>query len=259
MQTIFSNKELEIAQECSDNPLKFLNYCKILTSNGFAKFKPYHWQKTFIESLFLSRNTKQPNHIVAAGRQMGKTTACAAYALWTATFFDNKVIGIISCKRAQGQEILFNIKQMQQSLPEFLKLDIKVNNKDELQLSNGSRIIVGVVNPNSVKGRALDLLICDEVAHWHKNEADDFAKSVFPTQACKPNAQMIMISTPNGKDNLFYDIFDRASHGRNSFTAIHVKWNGVPGRTTQWKMQQVAFYGTQYVQQEYEAQFLDKE
>lgn len=44
--------------------------CQILTSEGFATFKPYAWQKKQLQQFGNTLGTKRPNHIVVAPRQV---------------------------------------------------------------------------------------------------------------------------------------------------------------------------------------------
>lgn len=57
-------------QAIRHDPSKFLKYCQILTSEGFATFKPYAWQKKQLQLFGSTLGTKRPNHIIIAPRQV---------------------------------------------------------------------------------------------------------------------------------------------------------------------------------------------
>jgi len=61
---------------------------------------------------------------------------------------------------------------------------------------------------------------------------------------------MILISTPKGM-NHFYNIWQKAKQGKNSFIPCKVQWNEVEGRDQAWLEKQIKDNGEQFVQQEY--------
>jgi hypothetical protein len=100
------------------------------------------------------------------------------------------------------------------------------------------------------------LLIFDEVAFTNDRDFDDFLWSVFPTQASRPNAQMIMCSTPHGTEHGFYTIWKKSLAGQNSFVPTKLKWNCVPYRTAEWKKKKMLEYGEAFFKQELDAEFI---
>jgi len=68
--------------------------------------------------------------------------------------------------------------------------------------------------------------------------ATKFMQSVFPTQAAKKDAMMMLISTPKGM-NHFYDIWTKAVAGKNSFIPCKVQWYEVEGRDEKWLQKQI--------------------
>ena len=61
---------------------------------------------------------------------------------------------------------------------------------------------------------------------------------------------MILISTPKGM-NHFYNIWQKAKQGKNSFIPCKVQWHEVEGRDQKWWDQQVKDNGEQFCMQEY--------
>ena len=50
-------------------------------------------------------------------------------------------------------------------------------------------------------------VILDEFAFLNKNVADKLFTSMYPTISSSKNGKFIVVSTPNGTDNLYYDIW----------------------------------------------------
>lgn len=211
------------------DPSKFLKYCKIFTNEGFSTFKPYTWQKKQLQTFGSTLGTKRPHHIVIAPRQVGKTAIVAAYILWYALLHDNKCIGLISYKKDAAIEILHIIREMYMYLPKSLLLDKKVWTKECVQFVNNTKIIIGNCKANSVKSRAFDLIVVDEAAHVSDKDFNNFINSVFPIQTCKPDGQMIFITTPLYKNSKFHELYEYAIAGGDncSFNATHLKCNCV--------------------------------
>ena len=242
-----------------NDPSKFLKYCQILTSEGFATFKPYAWQRKQLQKFRNTLGTKRPNHIVVAPRQVGKTAMIAAYILWYALLHDNKCIGLISYKNAAAIEILHTIREMYIHLPKSLQLDKKVWTKECVQFANNTRIIIGNCQANSVRGRALDLVVVDEAAHVKDKDFNNFMMSVFPTQAGKLDSQMIFITTPKYKNSKFHELYEHAivRGDQCSLNVTHLKWNCVSKRNAEWKKKVKAYYDEKFFKSEYLAEFIE--
>ena len=242
------------------DPSKFLKYCQILTSKGFSTFKPYNWQKKQLQKFGSTLGTKRPNHIVIAPRQVGKTAMIAAYVLWYALCHDNKCVGLISFKKAAAIEILRIIREMYIYLPKSLQLDKKVWTKECVQFSNNTKIIIGNCQANSIRGRALDLVVVDEAAHVSNKDFKNFMMSVFPSQACRPDSQMIFITTPKYKNSEFHELYEHAiTRGDQcSLNVTHLKWNCISKRNAEWKKKMKAYYDEKMFKSEYLAEFIDE-
>ena len=254
-----NKKEINILKKCSKNVLQFSHYAKILTEHGLDNFKPYSFQKKLLKKFsdgLKPESIGRRNHIVIAPRQCGKTTIIAIYALWYIIFNPDKVVAITSHKLDAAKEILHRIREMYCNLPEFIKPVATINNNEILKFENHSYLIATSCSWRSVKERTVDLLIIDEAAFMRKSDFDDFLMTVFPTQACRPNAQMILISTPHGIDHGFYEIWKRSIKKQNSFIPSKIRWDCTPGRDDEWKERMIRYYGQAFFEQEYAVEFI---
>lgn len=54
-------------------------------------------------------------------------------------------------------------------------------------------------------------IICDEFAFLKRSIADKLFTSMYPTISSSKEGKFIIVSTPNGTDNLYYDIWSQAN------------------------------------------------
>lgn len=108
-------------------------------------------------------------------------------------------------------------------------------------------------------------LILDEFAFLPKSVEDKLFASVYPVVSQDPNGKIIIVSTPNGKNNLFYQIWSQAnakdkSKNLDGWMPFQMYYWQVPGHDTpEWKAAQIAAIGEQRFQQEFNCQFLDSD
>ncbi len=104
-------------------------------------------------------------------------------------------------------------------------------------------------------------VILDEFAFLQKNTADKLFTSMYPVISSSKNGKFIIVSTPNGTDNLYYDIWCQANSkevGKNleGWKPFEMYWYQVPGHNQAWKEKQIAAIGAQRFAQEFDNQFL---
>jgi hypothetical protein len=96
----------------------------------------------------------------------------------------------------------------------------------------------------------------DEFAHINANFIEAFFRSTYPTVSSSKVSRIIVTSTPNGM-NKFYELYQGALNGENSFNPIRVDWWQVPGRDEAWKQREIGNLGSEELfNQEYGNQFL---
>lgn len=104
-------------------------------------------------------------------------------------------------------------------------------------------------------------VILDEFAFLNKNVADKLFTSMYPVISSSKNGRFIIVSTPNGTDNLYYDIWCQANSkeiGKNldGWKPFEMHWWDVPGHDEAWKEKQIAAIGATRFAQEFDNQFL---
>ena len=93
----------------------------------------------------------------------------------------------------------------------------------ELKLFNGCRVVAKSSGENASRGvSAVSILIFDEAA-FIENGTSVYSSAVAATSSVK-NAKIIMVSTPNGKDDLYYKTYKQALNKENNFHSVEFKW-----------------------------------
>ena len=164
---------------------------------------------------------------------------------------DEEVLAIDSLgKRIQTQSGIEEVIEVKQT-------DI-ADNAYDLSLSDSSNHLYfcnGMLSHNCV--------ILDEFAFLNKNIADKLFTSMYPVISSSKNGKFIIVSTPNGTDNLYYDIWCQANSkevGKNleGWRPFEMHWFDVPGHDQAWKERQIAAIGAQRFAQEFNNEFLAK-
>lgn len=211
----------------------------IITEEGKTKIQLFKFQKTILKMLKANRFS-----VILSARQMGKSTVVAIYALWVACFQDEKNIVIIANKEQTAQEQFERIRMAYEQLPNYLKPGIKSWRKDGVNFTNGSKITVSSTSSSAARGGSVNVLIIDEFAYIESRTLNDLWRSAIPTISSFKKSQIIVISTQNGTQNRFYDLYTKAEKGENGWAHIKVDWWERPDRDEKWKEDQIKLLGS---------------
>jgi hypothetical protein len=225
------------------------NYFHIIATKGKTLIKLRPYQKTMIQTILKNRFV-----IINVGRQSGKTTTIGIYALWYAMYNKDKTIAILANNASMAKAILSEIKDAWEEIPEHLKPGVKEYNAHSVVFDNGCKIMARATSPNAIRGETVNLLLLDEFAHIEQHVAEPFFTSNYPTLSAT-NGQCVIISTPNGTGNLYFDIWQKAQRKENTFIPIRVEWWEVEGRDEEWKKEQIKNIGIIKFNQEFNCQF----
>lgn len=244
-----TEEEIKEYLKCKQSIFHFAKYFTIIGPAGEEKMKLRDYQEKIVK-VICAKIPEKNNRIIMMGRQTGKTTIATLYILWYALFHKSKTIAVLANKASQAEEILLRIKNAYTELPLWLQQGLIKWNNGEITMENKTKIFCGASSSSSVRGKSIDLLLVDEFAFIDDNMATKFMQSVFPTQAAKKDAMMMLISTPKGM-NHFYDIWTKAVAGKNSFIPCKVQWYEVEGRDEKWLQKQIQDNGEMFVNQEF--------
>lgn len=242
----FTPEQVEEYIKCKNDIIYFVTkYCKIIAlGKGLQLLDLYEFQKRMITAYDQKRFV-----INLLPRQMGKSTAVAAYLMHYVLFNEHKTVGILANKAPTAREILNRIKRMFENLPLWMQPGVKTWNKGDIELGNGSVIMAASTSSDSIRGFSMDMIFLDEFAHVDGQV--EFWESTYPVISSGDESKVIITSTPKGMD-LFHKIFSEAENGLNDFYPIKVHWSEHPRRDEKWKQTTLKNIGQEQFEQEFE-------
>jgi hypothetical protein len=249
-------KMVQELKKCKEDILYFAeNYFYIVNlDRGKEVIKLYTRQKQILRSLINNRFT-----VLLSCRQFGKTTLMTIYALWLACFESDQRIVIVANREQTAINVFKRVRTAYEQLPNFLKPGVKDYGKTGLTFDNDSSIGVSTTTSSAARGESINAMIVDEMAFIENHLIEDFWKSVIPVVSSGKKSKIFAVSTPNGTDNKFYEIYSGAERGTNSWKAERVDWWDIPGRTEKWKQQMISTLGSEEAfLQEFGNVFLDQ-
>lgn len=259
-----SHEEEEEFIKCSNDIEHFVEtYCKFLTDKGRSTVELRTFQRDILNTLGEEEwvdslgefGPKVRNYILMASRQTGKTTTIAAYFAWYLCFHTDRNLAILANKQVTTIEIVDKVMQVFRGLPFFLKPGITSVGKLGMRLDNGCMLTSQATTKSAVLGFAIHVLYIDEFAHIQQNIAREFWRAVYPTLSSSKISQCIISSTPYGQDNLFFEIWDKAVKGLNSFKWKRVDYWEVPEHDDSWAEKMKRDFGEDEFAQEFELKF----
>jgi hypothetical protein len=242
-------KQVEEIIRCGRDPTYFFNtYCKIQhPTRGLLPFKTYAFQDDCVDQF-----RKNRFNIVVKSRQLGLSTITAAYAVWMALYQKEKNILVIATKLQVAQGFIRKVKTILNNMPPWLILpQVTVNNKQQLEFSNGSSIKAIPTSDDAGRSESLTLLIIDEAAFVRN--FDEIWTGIGPTLTT--GGQAILLSTPNGVGGQFYKLYADAESGVNEFNPIKLPWTVHPEHDQAWFEKESKNYSDRQIAQEFMCDF----
>jgi hypothetical protein len=248
----FTEEQIQEYYKCSQDPVYFIdNYCMIVTlDHGIQPFKLYDCQKTKIKLIHDNRKV-----ILMEGRQQGKTTSAAAYILWYTIFQESKSVAILANKSTTAREIMSRYQLMYEYLPIWMQQGIKVWNKGDVELENGSKVFTSATTASGIRGKSVNMLYIDEASIIPNNIADAFFTAVYPVISAGQTTKILITSTPLGY-NHFWKFWNDAMNKRNDFIPMFIPYWEIPGRNEKWAEEQRRQLGDLKYNQEVLCKFL---
>ena len=202
-----------------------------------TQFHCFPRQRAFLRALADNRNV-----VAIKPRQCGITTLSSAWVTAQCAFASKDAPETVLCianKLEQAQEIIIKIRDFLEQVPRWIwgneyfspdpdsEKNIKSiflkDAKGELKLFNGCRVIARASGPNAARGiSAVSVLILDEAAFIEEGVA--VFTTAAATMASNPNSKTVMVSTPNGRDELYYNTYRQALSRENNFVAVQFRW-----------------------------------
>src|SRR6056300_667266 len=158
-------------------------------------------------------------------RQAGVSTVTAAWSskkLVTAKKSKPEKILIIANKLDTSMEFANKIRAFVDQWPEWLgvKFSADKNSQRHFKLTNGCEVKAVATSKDALRGYTPTILIFDEAAFIDAD--NDFWSACMASLST--GGKVIVISTPNGFDPIYYSIYDQSLRGMNDFKITEMYW-----------------------------------
>jgi hypothetical protein len=223
---------------CMTDTRYFLsNYYAIKTEDrGFTGLYPFWDSQEILYEEFekLKKRTGRVRAIVDKARQMGGSTFVSGY-IFANTIFTEHINSIVVAQDAdQSTYILDMYAAAIDELPWWMRPRIRYKEKgkfidfdekdDTLRYTRpGLKTRIYADNGNKPTGAGRGKTFArghlDELAFW--NEPTQLTKAIFPTFNT-PDGIYVMISTPNGRNDAWHNLWRKAEAGDNDWYPIYV-------------------------------------
>jgi hypothetical protein len=220
---------IEYVKCVKDTPYALRTYLQTY-DNTVSKYVPL---ELFPDQVSLLDDYENYNENIALKyRQAGVSTVTAAWASKKLAFAKKQKpekILIIANKLDTAQEMANKIRAFVEQWPSWVDIGFtkEKNSQRHYKLTNGCEVKAVATSKDALRGYTPTILIFDEAAYI---EADsDFWSACMASLST--GGKVIVISTPNGHDPIYYEIYDQANRGMNDFKISEMYWYKDPRYT----------------------------
>ena len=213
---------LEYAKCVKNTPYALRTYLQTY-DNTQSKYVPldlFHDQIRLIEDY-----DNHEENIALKYRQAGVSTITSAWVSKRLVFASKtkpEKILVIANKQDTSIEMANKIRAFVEQWPSWLGVVFsnEKNAQKHFKLSNGCEVKAVATSKDALRGYTPTILIFDEAAFIDAD--DDFWSACMASLST--GGKVIVISTPNGFDPIYYSIYDQALRGMNDFKITEMYW-----------------------------------
>lgn len=178
---------------------------------GLLEYKLHKGQLIIDAAL---KKSEKKLFVLNISRQYGKTYWLALTALRQALKYDKQVIKIGTAFLTDLEEFIIPaFDKILEDCPEEIRTTIKYDKtRSKFTFANGSQIkLIGLDRkPNGLRGNTIDMILLDECG-FISNLEYLYKSVIVPTTIHRPNARIILVSTPpKSPDHYFVELCKRA-------------------------------------------------
>ena len=219
------NKEqvmIEYVKCVKDTPYALRTYLQTY-DNTVSRYVPLELFPDQVSLLDDYENYEE--NIALKYRQAGVSTVTAAWISKRLTFAKKvqpEKILIIANKLDTSMEMANKIRAFVSQWPSWLGVGFSndKNSQRHYKLTNGSEVKAVATSKDALRGFTPTILVFDEAAFI---EADsDFWAACMASLST--GGKVIVVSTPNGYDPIYYEIYDQSLKGMNNFKISEMYW-----------------------------------
>jgi hypothetical protein len=212
----------ELARIMKDTPYALRTYLQTY-DNTQKKYVP---MDLFEDQVQLIQDYENYNeNITRKYRQAGVTTVTAAWLskkLQLAKPEKPERVLLIANKRDTAVEMANKIRNFLDQWPEWINVGFSPdkNSESRFRLNNGCEVKAVATSPDALRGYTPTILVFDEAAYIEAGE--DFWSASMASLST--GGKIILISTPNGYDPIYYGVYDQAIRKMNDFHITDLRW-----------------------------------
>jgi len=213
---------LEYAKCINDTPYALKTYLQTYdnTQSQYVPLELFNDQVTLVKDY----DTSEEN-IALKYRQAGVSTVTSAWASKRLVFAKKskpEKILIIANKMDTAMEMGNKVRAFVDQWPSWLGVTFsnEKNSQRHFKLTNGCEVKAVATSKDALRGYTPTILIFDEAAYINADE--DFWSACMASLST--GGKVIVISTPNGFDPIYYSIYSQAVKGMNDFKITEMYW-----------------------------------
>jgi len=213
---------LEYAKCVNDTPYALKTYLQTYdnTQSQYVPLELFNDQVTLVKDY----DTCEEN-IALKYRQAGVSTVTSAWASKRLVFANKKKpekILIIANKMDTAVEMANKVRAFVDQWPKWMGVGFSAekNSQRHFKLTNGCEVKAVATSKDALRGYTPTILIFDEAAYINADE--DFWSACMASLST--GGKVIVISTPNGFDPIYYSIYSQAIKGMNDFRITEMYW-----------------------------------
>ena len=260
----YTPEEWECLKEihASNDPVSFVTkYAVFMTDKGRRTVKLRKYQEELLHLLgdeVYDPNSDiwkplQKNIIICMSRQVGKSTTTAAWVAYYAITHKDRTIALLSNKFDNAKNLLSLVTTILTNIPFQYQIGVLSMSNAHIKLENGVSIRAYPATTTAITGLTCHVCVCDEYAKLTAKMQSDIFTSVYPALSSSEISQLVLMSTPDGKNNEFYRIWQGAIDGSLPFAAKKVHYWEVPEHATpEWRENTIKTFGEARFAQEFE-------
>ena len=207
--------------KCLQDPVYFANnygYVFDMEKQHINKMTCFPYQEDCLRTF----NDNQ-NSIVLKSRQMGLSVISALYVAWRLVFCEDERMLVVADNGNGAVRFLNTVRQFLDRLPDWILPNERlINNTKQISFSNGSWVKAVASSKQAGRGESLTCLILDETA-FIEHAQDIWMGAGLALSATQ--GKCIMISTPKGTGNLYYQTWSQASKNKGPFVSLKLHWS----------------------------------
>jgi len=212
----------EYAKIIKDTPYALKTYLQTF-DNTQKKYVPLELFPDQIQ--LLNDYEKYNENITRKYRQAGVTTVTAAWIskrLQLAKPDNPDRVLLIANKRDTAVEMANKVRHFLEQWPDWINVGFSPdkNSESRFRLNNGCEVKAVATSADALRGYTPTILVFDEAAYIEAGE-DFWAASMA---SLSTGGKIILISTPNGYDPIYYGVYDQAIRGVNDFHITDLRW-----------------------------------